>query len=232
MPRGKYYPEAMREEARRLRREGWSLGEISKKLGPPKNTLTLWVRGIELTPAQQARIKEHELEVLTENQRLGGEYNRQARLSRIELQRKKAEAFLNSLDDIQRTNHIAAAILYLGEGAKSEGAFSLGNSNPQVVRYWMYLLRSSFDIDESKFSLQIMSRYDQDPTELAHFWSEVTSVTKVLQGHVDTRTEGKPTKRLEYKGVCKVQYYDLSIRRYLDALAQGLMARALEQEPT
>jgi hypothetical protein len=43
----------MREEARRLRREGWTLGEISKRLGPPKNTLTLWVRGIELTSSSK-----------------------------------------------------------------------------------------------------------------------------------------------------------------------------------
>ena len=49
MPRGQRYPEAMREEARRLRREGWSLGEIAKKLGPPKNTLIGWVGGIELS---------------------------------------------------------------------------------------------------------------------------------------------------------------------------------------
>ena len=43
MPRGKYYPEELREEARQLRRQGWSLNEISAKLGPPKNTLTLSV---------------------------------------------------------------------------------------------------------------------------------------------------------------------------------------------
>jgi hypothetical protein len=35
---------------------------------------------------------------------------------------------------------------------------------------------------------------------------------------VDTRTEGKPTKRLSYKGVCTVHSFDLSLRRYLDAL--------------
>ena len=52
MPRGQYYPEELREEARRLRREGWSLNEIAAKLGPPKNTLTLWVGDIELTSEQ------------------------------------------------------------------------------------------------------------------------------------------------------------------------------------
>lgn len=227
MPRGKHYPEELREEARRLRREGWSLGEISKRLGPPKNTLTLWVRGIELTPEQQVRIKEHEAQALTLNQRLGAEYHRQARLKRIRIEKEKAETFLNQLDDLHRTNHIAAAMLYLGEGAKREGAFSLGNSNPQVICYWMYLLRTSFTIDESKFSLQIASRFDQDVEELHRYWADLTGVNRVIRGTVDPRTEGKPTKRTGYKGVCAVIYYDLSIRRYLDALAHGLMARAL-----
>ena len=135
MPRGKYYPEEMREEARRLRREGWTLGEISKRLGPPKNTLTLWVRGIELTSEQQTRIKEQEMRVLTENQRLGGEYHRQARINRIAIEREKAKVFLDTLDDIHRVNHIAAAMLYLGEGAKTEGSFCFVNSNVQIIKY-------------------------------------------------------------------------------------------------
>lgn len=56
MPRDKNYPEEVRKEARR-RREGWSLGEIAAQLGLPKNTLTLWIRNIELTSEQRERIK-------------------------------------------------------------------------------------------------------------------------------------------------------------------------------
>jgi hypothetical protein len=62
---------------------------------------------------------------------------------------------------------------------------------------------------------------------LERFWMAITGVSRVIKGHIDVRTEGKPTKREEYRGVCKVQYYDISIRRYLDALAQGLMERAV-----
>ncbi len=227
MPRGKYYPEEMREEARRLRREGWTLGEISKQLGPPKNTLTLWVRGIELTPEQQERIRRHELEMLTENQHLAAAYHRQARLDRIQLEQDKAEAFLDALDNIHQVNHIAAAMLYLGEGVKGERNFAFVNSNPQIILYWMYLLRSSFNIDETKFTLQVMSRHDQDTAVLEEFWSEVTQIKSVRIGHVDPRTEGKPTLRVDYRGVCRINYYDLTIRRYLDALAHGLMGRAV-----
>jgi hypothetical protein len=227
MPRGKHYPEEMREEARRLRREGWSLGEIAKKLGPPKNTLTLWVRDIALTTQQQQRIKDHEREILSESQRLGGAYHRKARLQRIATEHEKAEVFLDTLEDINRTNHISAAMLYLGEGAKTEGSFLFANSNPQIIIYWIYLMRTSFDIDEVKFRIQVLCRYDQDLEDLERFWIQQTGIRNIIQGRKDTRTEGKPTLRPDYKGVCKVYYYDVAIRRYLDALAHGLMERAV-----
>jgi hypothetical protein len=230
MPRGKYYPEEMREEARRLRREGWSLNEIAAKLGPPKNTLTLWVRGIELTSEQRARLFRREHQELGRNRALAAMANRQARLARINAARQRAEMLLDSLRDHDRTNHIVAAMLYLAEGAKAETAFTFANSNPQIIRYWLYLLRTSFDIDESKFRLHIMTRADQDGEELLRFWMEVTGIKQYIKTYVDTRTEGKPTKRAAYKGVCAVVYHDVSIRRYLDALAQGLMSRALEDE--
>src|SRR5688572_8376892 len=38
---------------------------------------------------------------------------------------------------------------------------------------------------------------------------------------------GRPPKRTNYNGVCKIHHYDTALRRYLDALAQGLMERAL-----
>ena len=227
MPRGQNYPEEMREEARQLRREGWSLNEIAAKLGPPKNTLTLWVRGIELTPEQRARLRRREIESNGRNRALAIEAHRQARLARIAVASAQAQAFLRTIESHQQANHIAAAMLYLAEGAKGEGAFGFANSDPKIVRYWLYLLRTSFSIDESKFRIQIMCRADQDIHELTQYWTEVTGIKRFRQGTVDPRTEGEPTKRADYKGVCKIHYHDISIRRYLDALAQGLMERAV-----
>ena len=99
MPRGHKYSEEMRAEARRLRREGWSLDEIAKKLGPPKNTLIGWVGGIELTPAQLERIAEKEKQSLVLTQGLGGAYHRQARLDRIKLEQDNIVDPLSSTAD-------------------------------------------------------------------------------------------------------------------------------------
>lgn len=231
MPRGTSYSEELREEARRLRREGWSLNEISAKLGPPKNTLTLWVRGIELTPEQRQRLFEKEQRTLGNNRARAAAAQRQGRLARIASAHQQAQAFLDTTANPQATNLVAAAMLYLAEGAKTEGAFSLGNSNPQIIRYWLYLLRTSFTIDETKFRLQIMHRSDQDLEELKRFWTMVTGIERFHSTQPDARTEGKPTKRLDYQGVCVIYYHDVALRRYLDAVAHGLMERAVGATP-
>lgn len=228
MPRGKHYPEELRQEARRLRREGWSLNEIAARLGPPKNTLTLWVRDIRLTPEQRARLLDKETAANGRNRALASAAHRRARLTRIDAAQAHAEAFLDNLDNVNQANHIAAAMLYLGEGAKGEGVFAFANSNPQVICYWLYLLRTSFDIDESKFSIQLMLRADQDEEQLINYWTGVTGIRRYVKSSVDARTVGRPTQRSTYKGVCHVHYYDIALRRYLDALAHGLIARALE----
>lgn len=227
MPRGKYYSEELREEARRLRREGWSLGEISAKLGPPKNTLTLWVRGVELSPEQRVSLKEREAAATARNQVLAAKAHRRAKLERLDAARDKAQVILDKPHNPHLANHIAAAMLYLGEGAKADGVMAFANSNPQVIRYWLYLLRTSFAIDEGKLRLQLMYRADQNVDELMLYWSELTGVSKFIRGSMDPRTLGKPTKRLDYKGVCSVVYYDVALRHYLDALAHELMTRAV-----
>ena len=48
-----------------------------------------------------------------------------------------------------------------------------------------------------------------------------------MRVYVDARTIGKSATYGGYKGVCTVYYNDLSIRRYLDAVAHGMMARAI-----
>lgn len=227
MPRGEYYPEGIKEEARRLRRKGWSLNEISAKLGPPKNTLTLWVRDIILNEEQRARLHKKEVEAIGRNRALAALANRNARLGRIEAAKAEATKFLSSLTSEQQTNRVAAAMLYLGEGAKGEATCTFTNSNPNIIRYWLFLLRASFDIDESKFRLHIMARADQHDSELRAYWTEVTGINRFIKTYLDARTQGKPTKRPGYMGVCAVSYHDISLRRYLDALAQGLMECAL-----
>ena len=239
MSRGKRYSDEIKVEARRLRRAGWSLNEISARLGPPKNTLTLWVRDIELTPAQQARLKEKErtaaLKTIGRKDIPGtlSHKNHQAKLERLRQARQAAKATLVAVPLTQRHtfNHVMAAMLYLAEGSKNNNDTCVfANSNPQIILFWLDLLRSSFDIHEQKFSLRIYCRADQPISELEHYWSELTGITRLQKTGVDPRTEGKPTRRADYQGVCTVVYSDVQLQRYLLRLAYRLIEAEIPQE--
>ncbi len=49
----KIYSQKIKEKARNFRKQGWSLGEISLKMKILNNTLSGWVKDIELTKRQK-----------------------------------------------------------------------------------------------------------------------------------------------------------------------------------
>jgi transcriptional regulator with XRE-family HTH domain len=70
------YSNKVKRRARDLRRKGWSLGEISRKIGIPKNTLSGWFKGIRLTQKQKKRIKKKITECGAIGRSLGVKTNR------------------------------------------------------------------------------------------------------------------------------------------------------------
>ncbi len=120
MPRGKPYGEEIRREARELRQQGWSLKEIGDKFGAPKHTVLGWVKGIELTDEQRGRLdqKRHAASFAQNVHNSAAAANKAARLARIADAQEKAEAMLTTVRDTVQVNHIAAAMLYLGEGSR------------------------------------------------------------------------------------------------------------------
>jgi hypothetical protein len=109
---------------------------------------------------------------------------------------------------------IALAMLYLGEGSKcTKGSLMFGNSNPGIIRLFLNLLRSCYNIDEKKFRCTLQCRADQNIKKLEKFWSQTTGVppNQFYQARIDKRTIGKPSKKPDYKGVCRIDYFSADI---------------------
>lgn len=198
-----------------LRKGGRTYGEIIKAVGKniPKSTLSDWCSGILLSQLQNLRIdKRKETNI------------RRGRIMALAVNKKRREEYLRSVE--KRVEHlprlltnkdvakIVLATLYLGEGSKHrDGSLCLGNSDPEIIRLFLSLLRSTYNIDERKFRCTVQCRADQNTKTLERFWLSITKIPakQFYKTRIDPRTIGQKSRKPEYKGVCKIDYFSADL---------------------
>lgn len=229
---GKVYAQKIKLKARTLRSKGWSIGEISLKICIPKNTISGWVKDIKLTKSQIKRIKEKEL-----TSRAAG------RLIAAKLLREKVEKWKQGIREKVKyfgqfpfgdpeIGKLICGLLYLCEGAKYPASRYLhfGNSDSEIIYFFINLLRKTYDIDEDKLRFSIGYRYDQNYEELKNYWSNLIGIpaSRCLNAKPDMRTKGKPTLRKDYRGVCRIIYYDTSLQFELQSIGEAIIKNGAE----
>lgn len=214
------------EKARSLRFQGKTYTEITRLLNYkiPKGTLSYWCRDIDLPKSYHQKIR-----------RLNLEHLRRARVQAVVAVRSKRIQYLNQLDVSNKpvvekindfgTAKIALAMLCLGEASKYSGgakAFTLGNSDPKVITIFLTLLKICFDFKADKIRCTVQCRADQNTRELEKYWQKITQIPQkyFYKTRIDPRTLGKPTKNVNYKGVCRIDYLDTKVQLELESLAE------------
>lgn len=208
--------ETLKEEAWKLRSLGFSYAEICHTLKTeiPKGTLSGWFKGRVLNQAAKSKIRQHTLKYLVKARTQSVAIKWQTREQYLARLKNHNSLLAARLDDPDVAK-IALAMLYLGEGFKSKNMAGLGfgNSDPKVISLFLKLLRQSYPIDETKFRCTVQCRADQDAAQLEAFWSQVTGIPtdKFYAARVDLRTLGQPSRKPEYKGVCRINYFSAHI---------------------
>lgn len=199
-----------------LRKKEKTYAEIQQILEKniPKSTLSYWCRSLKMSNKFKNTIKQKNLINL-----------KSARILALQAKKNKKELYLENIRqsapilkqllENQITAKLILAILYICEGSKNKKRASLmfGNSDPFIVRLFMYLLRFCYKVDEDKFRCTVQCRADQNTKELECFWSKITNIsyTQFYKARVDPRTIGKPSKKPNYKGVCRIDYFSADI---------------------
>ena len=134
---------AEREIARRLRREyGTPVKRLARQLDVSPGTVSLWVRDIELDPAQIQR-----------NMSRAGPAEKWAEINRQrrrDYQRKGREAARQG--DLL---HQAGCMLYWAEGSKGRNSLCLTNSDPNMLVFFRRFLRESLGVPDEGFLLRL-----------------------------------------------------------------------------
>jgi hypothetical protein len=193
------------KQAEKYRRQGYSFNEISKKFGIAKSTISLWLRKVPLTENGKKRLKN-----IADNGR---------KKSVITNRRKREEIFRKIKNNctVLRGNKygkddfkLFLAMLYWGEGSKTGTKVSFMNSDPEMIKTYLFLLRKAFIINENKLRLCIHVHSYHNENEIINFWSKTTAVKKDKIYIYRKENSGKNIKK-DYKGCVSVNYCDVKI---------------------
>ena len=220
------YPASIVKEARKLRSLGKTYKEIRNHLGTtiPKSTLSVWCKNIPLSIHQIDRINNLNLINLAKARLIATTANKIKRGKFLE-EIEKVNAPISRAINNSETAKIALAMLCLGEASKfnilTRSAFHLGSSDSRIITIFLALLKKCFNFEMEKIRCTVQCRADQDVGALEKFWIDITGIPKRLfyKAQIDPRTKGKPTKKIDYKGVLRIDYFDSKVQLELESLS-------------
>lgn len=215
-------PKAKRK-AVSLRKRGYSLNEISRLVGISRSTASLWLKDVQL-PATARK-------TLNEKQALGRKRGNEVLAKRAALNLGALDVsvkeYLGRLSFHPKQVKALCALLYGCEGSKREsGKLAFINSDPELVRFFLFLFRQAFPVDEEKFRVLMHLHEYHDEERQKKFWSEITGipVSRFLKTY--QKMNGEKIIRDGYQGCVSVRYNSGYVQKelvriYREMLAQG-----------
>ncbi|PIR57429.1 MAG: hypothetical protein COU72_00970 [Parcubacteria group bacterium CG10_big_fil_rev_8_21_14_0_10_41_35] len=172
-----------RNEAIKLRKQGMAMGEIAKKIGVSKSSVSYWVRDIAITKQQRSKLNAngHSVEAI--------EKRRIARLANTQKHRDiiKQEALIEASQLVSQPLWCIGVALYWGEGGKTQQTARISNADPTVIFTMMRFFREICEIPEEKFRGHVHTFAHTNINKSVQYWSTVSDI---------------PTTRF-YKTYCK-----------------------------
>src|SRR5258708_4278164 len=156
----KLYPEEIKQQALILRQQGFTYSEIQNKLERriPKSTLNGWFKDIILSESLKFRIIQKIFDSGNRGRKIALQAKRSSRKRLINSIYSQTNSDIKIIDKM--ASKIILSMLYLGEGGKQGGCVTLGNSDPRIIQIFVTLLRTAFEIDESKLHGKVQCRAD------------------------------------------------------------------------
>lgn len=193
--------------AKKLRHQGFSFGEIAKKLKIAKSTAHLWVKRVELNEEALKELNNKRIFARLKGLKVLKE-NRERRKKDI---KKLAMLSVNNIKLNREIKKLLCSFLYWGEGSKNTNSLIFTNSDPIMIKSFLTLLRTSFELDENKFRALVHIHEYHNEKDIKNYWSIITNIplSQFSKSYLKPHT-GKNAKE-GYKGTISISYYDYKI---------------------
>lgn len=163
-------------KARHLRKKGFSLKEIARKLEVTKSSVSVWVRDVKLTKSQLKFLKHkpHLKEVIRKRVETRLKHENEHR--RLIMKNHKKD-FVNKNLNVEMLK-ILGTTLYWAEGGKSQKnrIFSFTNSDPQMIKVMLIFLRKVCKIPEERFRAHIHLHSHLSSRVSEKYWSLISNI--------------------------------------------------------
>lgn len=203
-----------------LRKAGYSIKEIARVLNIAISTSSVWLREVVISQEGISRMKEqsslhrHKISLCW----------KQKRLEKSLFHQKEAQKTLKQIIFTNPINQLICAVLFWAEGSKKTNHVAFTNSDPKMIIYFLSLLRQSYDLDETKFSVSVHLHEYHDVRETLNFWSKVTDIAKTQFIKPYKKPHTGLRKKPGYRGCITIRYYDSEIACQLEALYNSVLA--------
>jgi hypothetical protein len=160
-----------------MRHLGSSIHDISERLRVPKSTVSLWCRDILLSSTQQRALINIQRRRGVDGAIKAAERKRADRLERTRL---SAQLGVQDVGTVSRRDLLLLGLgLYWGEGNKrGNDELGLTNSDPAIVRTFMYWMRSIYGARDTDFVLRLSVniRFRARLRDIQAEWARITGI--------------------------------------------------------
>jgi len=163
-------PLSLKEKAINYRKQGYSYGMISEKLGLAKSTLSNWLKEVPYRPSKETleRIKLAPIK--------SAQVAHDRKVANIAAIKKLAKKELGKLT--KRDLWLLGIGLYLGEGSKLYERIRIINSDPEIIKLAVKWFKEICDLKNENLIPAIHTYPDNNIPETINYWSKITKIPK------------------------------------------------------
>lgn len=195
----------LKQKALDLRKQGYSFNEMSRLLNVAKSTVSSWTRSVPLSDKARLRIRD----LGDKGRQKAKETIRHKQTLTLDNIKNNCGVMVNKkygLDDYK----LFLTLLYWGEGAKTKQRVIFINSDPDMIRMYLWLLRKSFSIKEERLKGLLHLHEYHNREEMVSFWSKITGIPK-NNFSIYNKSHTGINKKPGYKGCLSIRYGDSRI---------------------
>ncbi|MDO8593648.1 MAG: hypothetical protein Q7R59_02015 [bacterium] len=218
-----------KDQARMLRKQGYSMNEITRMLGVSKSSVSLWTGDIELTSKQKEKLSEKGRSVESVERR---------RFSRLNNERTKRRVYFEeAITEVENLSKhdlfFLGAALYWGEGSKtSRGTVNFTNADPRSIQIMMRYFKEVCGVPDQKFRGHIILHPHLDSREAERYWSRISGIPiarfqKTSMQHNRASQNKKDSLPL---GTFSVSVYDTVLYLQIMGWMEGIYVRLIRKD--